>query len=195
VATTAGLKAGHGQPVFVVGTARPVGSKAIGTAPTLQSAVDLIGSLAEEAHDIGAAYDDVADKLEAGEEVVAKGFEAETVDELQTAFAQRTSAVYSMIEEMLLLVWRHLLYYSKDAGGENVVPDRLSLSFSTANASTAPGATGGKDLQRVQASLRGVLERIDDVDPTGAASKISSDPYHNMLVRRLRELCASAVGE
>jgi nuclear pore complex protein Nup205 len=200
-ATTAGLKGGNGQPVFVIGTARPLGAKGMGTAPTLMSAVDLVATLAEDAQDLSAAYDDVAEKLEAGEPVEIRGFDAESVEELQAAFAQRTAEIYNMIESLLLLIWRHMLYWVKDAGGESVVPDRLSLSFSTATASrlgAGAGAVNLKALERVAASLRGVLDRLDDVDPSSAAAatgRTRDDAYHAMLVRRLRELCAGLVGE
>jgi nuclear pore complex protein Nup205 len=91
-----------------------------------------------------------------------------------------------MIESLLLLIWRHLMYYTADAGGEGVRPTTLSLTFSSAGmSSTAPGAVSVRALERIAASLRGVLDRLDDVD---VASR-KDDAYHAMLVRRLRELC------
>lgn len=106
-----------------------------------------------------------------------------------------------MIDSLLLLLWRHLLFYVKDAsGGANdpVRPDTLSLAFSTARMSTAsagPGAASLKSLEHVAAQLRGVLSRLDDVDASisggdDLAPGRKDDAYHSMLVRRLRELCA-----
>lgn len=83
-----------------------------------------------------------------------------------------------MIEALLLLLWRHLLYYTSDSA---VQPSTLSLNFSVGVSSTA----NVKGLQKVAASLRGVLERLDD----------EGDAYSSMLVRRLRELCAGLVPE
>lgn len=94
-ATTTGLKGGHGQPVFVIGAARPIGAKGMGTAPTLASAVDLVAQLAEDIQDLSAAYDDVEEKLEAGEEAAVQGFQAGSVEELQAQFTQRMSAIHS----------------------------------------------------------------------------------------------------
>lgn len=90
-------------------------------------------------------------------------------------------------------MWRHLLYYTADAGGEGVRPTTLSLSFSTATmgASSAPGAVSLRSLERIAASLRGILDRLDDVD---AAISRKEDAYHSMLVRRLRELCGGLIG-
>lgn len=89
-----------------------------------------------------------------------------------------------------------MLYWVKDAGGESVVPDKLSLSFSTAAASRSgagPGASNLKALERVAASLSGVLDRLEDVDAATGGRK--DDAYHAMLVRRLRELCGGLIGE
>ncbi|RSH80248.1 uncharacterized protein EHS24_008821 [Apiotrichum porosum] len=201
-ATTVGLKAGQGSPVLVLGAARPSGTKYIGSAPSLPQAVELVADLAEAATDVGAAYDDVADKLEAGEEVSVPGLEADTIEELQAAFSARIGAIYNMIESLLLLIWRHMLYYATDAAGESVRPDTLSLSFSTAALATNPyaqstaGQTNLKALERVAASLRGVLDRLDDVESiSGGGSGKKEDAYGAMLVRRLRELCAGLIGE
>ncbi|KAL1406935.1 hypothetical protein Q8F55_006347 [Vanrija albida] len=201
-ATTVGLKAGHGQPVFVTGVARASGTKYIASAPSLPAAVELLADLAEAAQDVSNSYDDVADKIAAAEDIsaFAAQFEVETVDELQAAFAGRMGTIYNMIESLLLLLWRHLLFYANDAGAGSdasgtVRPTTMSLSFSTAGAATAgPGAASLKSLERVAASLRGVLDRLDDVDATIGQGR-KEDAYHAMLVRRLRELCAGLSGE
>lgn len=201
-ATTVGLKAGHGQPVFVTGVARASGTKYIASAPSLPAAVELLADLTEAAQDVSNAYDDVADKIAAAEDIsaFAAQFEVETVDELQVAFAGRMGTIYNMIESLLLLLWRHLLFYANDAGAGSdasgtVRPTTMSLSFSTAGAATAgPGAASLKSLERVAASLRGVLDRLDDVDATVGQGR-KEDAYHAMLVRRLRELCAGLSGE
>lgn len=213
VATTNGLKAGSPsspRPVFVVDAARSNGASRIGSAPSLSSAVEYVAELAEQVQDVSNAYDDVADKLEAGEDVSVLGVDASSIEELQASFVARSSAIFSesllpnshkahsltldMIESLLLLIWRHLLYYTADAGGEGVRPNTLSLSFSTAGMSTsaAPGAVSLRSLERVAASLRGVLDRLDDVD--ASISRAKADAYHSMLVRRLRELCAGLIG-
>jgi nuclear pore complex protein Nup205 len=98
VATTAGLKAGSPsspRPVFVVDAARSNGAARIGSAPSLSSAVEYVAELAEAVQDVSNAYDDVADKLEAGEDVGVAGFGAESVEELQASFVARTSAIFS----------------------------------------------------------------------------------------------------
>ncbi|GMK56981.1 hypothetical protein CspeluHIS016_0308210 [Cutaneotrichosporon spelunceum] len=191
VVTTTGLKAGSStspRPVFVVDAARSNGAARIGSAPSLSAAVEYVAELAETLQDLSNAYDGVAGKLEAGEDVGGAGFGAGPVEELQASFADRTSAISTMIESLLLLIWRHMMYYTADAGGEGVRPTTLSVSFSSAGTnSVAPGAVGMRALERVAASLRGVLDRLDDID----VANHKDDAYYSMLVRRLRELCGS----
>lgn len=94
-----------------------------------------------------------------------------------------------MIESLLLLLWRHLLFYTSDAGAA-AQPSTLSLNFSTnvgLSTTSGPGAVSLKALERVAASLKGVLDRLGDVE--------KPDAYYSMLVRRLRELCAGLVPE
>lgn len=96
-----------------------------------------------------------------------------------------------MVESLLLLIWRHLLFYTSDVGAA-AQPSTLSLNFSSKvglSTTSGPGAVSLslKALERAAASLRGVLDRLEDVD--------KPDAYHAMLIRRLRELCAGLVAE
>lgn len=94
-----------------------------------------------------------------------------------------------MIEEALLLIWRHMLYYASETSP--VRPEGLSASWAASKALNATaGGTSGKALQRAAASLRGVLDRLDVV-----MERDGEDAYGKMLVRRLRELCASLVDQ
>ncbi|KLT41649.1 hypothetical protein CC85DRAFT_296954 [Cutaneotrichosporon oleaginosum] len=153
IAYLAGSPASPG-PVFVVDAARSNGA--------------YVAELAETVQDVSNAYDDIADKLEAGEDIDVASLGATSVE-----------AIFNMIESLLLLIWRHMMYYTADAGGEGIRPTTLSLSFSSV------GAVSMRALERVAASLRGVLDRLDDVDITNR----KGDAYYAMLVRRLRELC------
>lgn len=92
-----------------------------------------------------------------------------------------------MIEEALLLIWRHMLYYASETSP--VRPEGLSVSLLQSKALNATaGGTSGKALVRAAASLRGVLDRLDVV-----MEREGEDAYGRMLVRRLRELCAGLV--
>ncbi|TXT07302.1 hypothetical protein VHUM_03472 [Vanrija humicola] len=163
---------------YLCGVARASGTKYIASAPSLPAAVELLADLAEAAQDVSNDYDDVADKIAAAEDISAFA-----------AFAGRMGVIYNMIESLMLLLWRHLLFYASDAGAGS------DASGTTAGAATAgPGAASLKSLERVAASLRGVLDRLEDVDATVGQGR-KEDAYHAMLVRRLRELCAGLSGE
>lgn len=99
VKTTSGLKAGQGVPVLVTGVARaPAHGMPAASAPSVGETVELVAELAEAAQDVGAAYDDVAEKLASGEDaprVDIPGIEGETVQELHDAFAVRLSMINS----------------------------------------------------------------------------------------------------
>lgn len=97
-ATTTNLKSGKGTPVLVTGTARAAGSF-VGAAPTLSSTVEYVATLTEQAHEVNAAFDVVGEKLENGLDVstvaAEVGFEATTLEELQSAFATRIGTIHS----------------------------------------------------------------------------------------------------
>ena len=95
-----------------------------------------------------------------------------------------------MIESLLLLVWRHLLFYANDRRGETVRPGDLSVSMLSEGSRL--GANGAKSLEKVAAGMRGVLERVDENVPSEL--KKMGDAYFGMLVRRLNELTAGLTG-
>lgn len=120
-----------------------------------------------------------------------------------------------MIEALLLLLWRHLLFYAGDARDESFRPDKLSASLNSVSTSRASPGTA-KVLERVAASLRGTLERIEDSDtvsnricgPQASLLMRGQQPdglhgvpgagigkaYRRMLLRRLGELTAGLTG-
>ena len=80
-----------------------------------------------------------------------------------------------MVESILLLLWRHLLFYANDARSSNdaVRPDNLALSLNGGMSGSVGG--GGLEGSRLAqgliasliksaASLRGVLDRITELD-------------------------------
>ena len=120
--------------------------------------------------------------------------------------ASRADQGADSIESLLLLIWRHLLYYANDArnGQEPVRADTLSSSLGTFTASQLEGAKSisgvatGRLLERVAGALRGTLERMDalDVHPDLVPSKKGQgQQYYQMLVRRMKELTAGLLGE
>ncbi|KAL7420503.1 hypothetical protein Q5752_004453 [Cryptotrichosporon argae] len=212
-ATTRGLKAGEGAPVFVTGIARANGAaRYIASAPSLPTAVGLLADLLDTAQDLSNAYDDLADKLANGADLDEDDFgrvpggaaEADGPDGLRDAFGARTAAVFNMIESLLLLIWRHLLFYANDVRGarEPVRPDSLSLSLGadlgksgTAGAGAGAGmhVSAVRALERTAAALRAVLARADDLELSDELGR-KPDAYYGMLVRRLKELCAGLTG-
>jgi nuclear pore complex protein Nup205 len=96
-----------------------------------------------------------------------------------------------MIESLLLLLWRHLLFYANEAGNNNVHPRNLSSSLAY---STQMGSTRGASrdtLNRVAMSLGGVMDAInvdrqvpEELRPDGS----QGSEYRRILVRRLREM-------
>ena len=91
-----------------------------------------------------------------------------TEDSAKHAFAARGQQMFNMIESIMLLLWRHLLFYANDVRGpgEAVRPDNLSLSLAPQsvldNSRSAVGAM--RSLEKVAAMLRGVLQRVMDLD-------------------------------
>lgn len=102
-----------------------------------------------------------------------------------------------MIESLLLLLWRHLLFYANEGGDNNMQPRNLSssLAYSTQMASTR-GASRDT-LQRVAMSLIGVLGTIDidrDVPLELRHDGAQGAEYRRILVRRLREMITALTG-
>lgn len=88
-----------------------------------------------------------------------------------------------MIESLLLLLWRHLLFYANEEG--NVQPRNLSSSLAY-NQSTR----GSRQmLQNVAASLGGTLDAVEQDVPEDLRAG-GNGVYHRMLIRRLREMIA-----
>ncbi|KAK4687817.1 hypothetical protein P7C73_g2307, partial [Tremellales sp. Uapishka_1] len=205
--TTAGLKAGSGFPVFVTGGQRKDGNatRFIASAPSLQMAIQMLSELADIIGDITGYYEDLLERLNDGSEIDEgtlqtlktldlPGDESITAASIVLALSTRTSMVFNMVESLLLLIWRHLLYYANDArdGKETIRPDNISVGMSVHGGN-------GRVLERVAAGLKGVLERLQNVDlPEDLSTSRNGgkeDAYYGMLVRRLKELTAGLTGE
>ena len=66
-----------------------------------------------------------------------------------------------MIESLLLLAWRHLLFFANDARGNTVRPNTISLSLIGSQLEGSRlGVNAARSLERIAAGLRGVLERL-----------------------------------
>ncbi|KAK6905036.1 hypothetical protein I203_105855 [Kwoniella mangroviensis CBS 8507] len=222
VAATSGMKSGNGNPVLVTGAQRSNGasSKYIASAPSLHMAVNFLSDLAEHVQEISNQYETILDRiLDGGEledEDVQKlrtpdmiGDEPLTEDIIKAAFVTKSQTIFNMIESLLLLIWRHLLFYANDVRGaiEPVRPNNLSASLGSFVSSQAQleasrsGAGTMRMLERVAASLKGTLVRLDDMEvnlelrrlATTTSSK-GNDAYYGMLVRRLKELTAGLTG-
>lgn len=87
-----------------------------------------------------------------------------------------------MIESVLLLVWRHLLFYANDARGaqEHVRPGDLAASlgaFSSSQLDASRSKVGTiRVLERIAGGLRGTLEQLDDVDVVSTIQKARVEP-------------------
>ena len=84
-----------------------------------------------------------------------------------------------MIESLLLMLWRHLLFYANEAGNNNVHPRNLSSSLAY---STQMGSTRGASrdtLNRVAMSLGGVMDAInvDRQVPADTGEAFERDDY------------------
>jgi nuclear pore complex protein Nup205 len=119
-----------------------------------------------------------------------------------------------MIESLLLLIWRHLLFYANDANPDPIRPDNLSISLAGGSLADASRLSSGqrRPLRNVAADLRGTLERLKDIKEVSCMvwtiAKGSeqqpddlrrggerNDAYYSMLLRRLNELTAGLSGE
>jgi hypothetical protein len=114
--------------------------------------------------------------------------------------------------------WRHLLYYANDAlhPTNPVRPVDISLSFSVHTRLDSSRSThaSARALELVASGLRGVLDRLDELNGdivrlivSSLVDEISTDNqalelrgkqntgngYYGMLVRRLKELCSALV--
>ncbi|OCF43796.1 nuclear pore complex protein Nup205 [Kwoniella heveanensis CBS 569] len=217
---TTGLKAGSGHPVFVTGAQRSNGnsSRYIASAPSLHMAVNFLSDLAEHVQDVSNQYELIADRIQDGGELddedVQKlrspdmlGDELLSEDAIKAAFVSKSQTLFNMIESLLLLIWRHLLFYANDARGnllDPVRPNNLSASlgsFATSQAQLEASRSGAgtiRMLERVAGSLKGTLVRLDDMEVNlelrRSATNAKGDAYYGMLVRRLKELTAGLSG-
>lgn len=221
-AATNGLKAGSGNPVFITGVQRSHGSavKYIASAPSLQMAVSLLSDLAETTQEVSNQYEVILDRMQDGSDLEEEDVEklrnefigdAPLSDDLiKVAFIARSQMLFNMIESLLLLIWRHLLFYANDVRGslapirpENLSPSLSAFAMSQQAQMEASRSNAGtmKMLERVAAGLRGTLIRLDDMEvnlelrrlATGGGAR--GDAYYGMLVRRLKEIVAGLVGE
>ncbi|KAK8844631.1 hypothetical protein IAR55_006478 [Kwoniella newhampshirensis] len=212
-ASTAGLKADSGIPVFVTGAQRHGGLAYIASAPSMQTAVNLLSDLVETVQDVSDNYDVILDRIQDDDleaEEIQKlrdsliGDESLSEDAIKSAFVIRTQVLFNMIESLLLLVWRHLLFYHNESrrGLEPIRPTNLSLSLNSFSSSQAQlvasrsGAGTLKILEKVSAALKGTLVRLDDMEVNLELRRLAtkSDAYYSMLVRRLKEF-TSGVSE
>ncbi|WVQ93947.1 hypothetical protein IAU59_001025 [Kwoniella sp. CBS 9459] len=217
---TTGLKAGSGNPVFVTGAQRSNGnsSRYIASAPSLHMAVNLVSDLAEHVQETSNQYELITDRIQDGGELqdedVQKlrsadmlGDEPLSEDAIKAAFVGKSQTLFNMIESLLLLIWRHLLFYANDARGnllDPVRPNNLSASlgtFATSQAQLEASRSGAgtiRMLERVAGSLKGTLVRLDDMEVNlelrRSAMSARGDAYYSMLVRRLKELTAGLSG-
>ncbi|WWC66972.1 uncharacterized protein I206_100879 [Kwoniella pini CBS 10737] len=220
-AATTGLKGGQGYPVLVTGAQRSNGatSKYLASAPSLQMAVNCLSDLAENVQEVSNQYETILDRLQDGSELededVQKlrtadmiGDEALSEEAITDAFVIKSQTIFNMIESLLLLIWRHLLFYANDARGhiEPVRPNNLSASLGSFVSSRAQmeasrsGAGTIRMLEKVSASLKGTLIRLDDMEVNlklrqlATSTSRGNDAYYGMLVRRLKELVAGLLG-
>ncbi|WVR03296.1 hypothetical protein IAU60_000287 [Kwoniella sp. DSM 27419] len=219
-AATAGLKNGSGHPVFVTGAQRSNGatSKYIASAPSLHMAVNLLSDLAENVQEVSDTYEALVDRIQDGGELADEDVqrlrrgdmlegEPLTEDAIRAAFVSKSQVLFNMIESLLALVWRHMLFYANDARGntqDHVKPNNLSASlasFGTSQAQLeASRSSAGtiRMLERVSGALKGTLVRLDDMEVSHELRRLATgakgDAYHGMLVRRLKELTAGLLG-
>nr|XP_018266519.1 nuclear pore complex protein Nup205 [Kwoniella dejecticola CBS 10117]OBR88677.1 nuclear pore complex protein Nup205 [Kwoniella dejecticola CBS 10117] len=222
-AATTGLKGGQGYPVLVTGAQRSNGatSKYIASAPSLQMAINFLSDLAENVQEVSNQYETILDRIQDGGELEDEdvqqlrtpdmlGDESLSEDAIKAAFVIKSQTMFNMIESLLLLIWRHLLFYANDARGhiEPVRPNNLSASLGSFISSQAQmeasrsGAGTIRMLERVSASLKGTLIRLDDMEinlelrrlATSTSTSKGNGAYHDMLVRRLKELVAGLLG-
>lgn len=119
-----------------------------------------------------------------------------------------------MVESILLLTWRHVLFYANDAKQEPVRPNNLSQSLmASVRASTRAGTASGdayRSLKEVAKEVRDNLEAVSElviVSTVGQGRHIALTPqptelrrvageaYFGMLIRRLGELTAGLLGD
>ena len=158
--------------------------------------IDMLSDLADAATDLSAEYQAVADVFASGgipddrtiQRLAQAGLASTSwsEDSLQHAFSTRSQIIFNMIESILLLVWRHLLFYANNGRGtgELVRPDALSASFGPGhrmNGSMIDGGLNGsmyakgamKSLEKAAAMLKGVLERLTEVDMVSYTPAVS----------------------
>ncbi|ODO07092.1 hypothetical protein I350_04461 [Cryptococcus amylolentus CBS 6273] len=228
---TSSLKSGSGNPVFITGVHRSHSSsvKYIASAPSVGTAVNLLGELVEKIQEVGGEWEVILERMEEGgdlDEADVEKLRNEYIgdsplsdDLIKSAFISKTQTLFDMIESLLLLIWRHLLFYANDArsvlapSAPQVRPDNLSISLSGSafGASRSQELEGNRQgagivrmLERVGGSLSGVLLRVGDLEinpelrrlaTSSSSPSIQGDAFFDMLVRRLKELVGGLVGD
>lgn len=126
----------------------------------------------------------------------------QALSESRESFSVRLGVLIlaDMLESVLLLFWRHLLFFANQANADPIRPDNLSVSLSLSRAEGSRSTYAlaqGKALRTVAADLRGTLQRLCDVaipeELRGNGQR--AEAYFGMLTRRLRELTSGLIGE
>ena len=79
------------------------------------------------------------------------------------ARGDRGTDLPDMIESLLLLIWRHSLFYANGSSNEPIRPNNLSISLTGSTVDGRSGIGQLRPLRNMAAELRGVLERLGDV--------------------------------
>ncbi|ORX34973.1 nucleoporin Nup186/Nup192/Nup205 [Kockovaella imperatae] len=205
VTATGGLKGQSGYPVLVNAGIRTDQNKYTASAPSMDTLIEMLSDLAEATEDISAEYQTIIELLDDGGSLDDRVIERLsgagllngpwTEDSLPLALTSQTRILFNMIESILLLLWRHLLFYANDARSttDAVRADNLAISLSGSLTSGLEGSRLAQgmiqSLVRSAASLRGVLDRLSEIDVQPELRKgKSEDAYFGMLMRRLKEL-------
>ena len=165
--------------------------------------IDMLSDLADAVTDVSGEYQAIADVFASGsvpddrtiQRLAQAGLanaSSWSEESLLHAFTTRSQIIFNMIESILLLVWRHLLFYANNGRGSSEVvgPDALSASFGPGagmNGSINDGGLNGsmyakgamKSLEKAAEVLKGVLERLTEMDIVSVIPKLG---WHCALV-------------
>ncbi|WVN87077.1 uncharacterized protein L203_102253 [Cryptococcus depauperatus CBS 7841] len=227
-AATKSLKASSGNPVFITGVQRSQANSVryIASAPTLQMSVNYLADLVGNVEQISTIWESYLERQQDGGDLDAEELQRLDIaftndvpltdDLIMNAFISKSQALFIMIETLLLLIWRHLLFYAGDVRSNLAYPqpvdlsNSLSLSMKGVDSSrlgngkydmeASKSGTGLlKVLERVATSLRSTLGILDDMETNLELQKMllafKGDAYYGMLLRRLKELIGGLVGE
>lgn len=79
-----------------------------------------------------------------------------------------------MVESILLLVWRHVLFYANDAKQEPVRPNNLSQSLmASVRASSRAGTASGDAYRSLKEVAKEVRENLDAVSEVVVVSGVA----------------------